>query len=219
MIFPLLLSSKINLNKKTKDVFNYKIKTGIFGNSIKVKSGNVQMKKLNEKKLLSINIFSGIVSYNFYKPNDSIYIEKTSFPKEEYIYKKQEDSWKLIKYEATKEREYKKNLERKFKTKSLPLVEISKKYLDSKIGDTTKFFLLGEEYYFFKKSENKNQKTAKFCIGGIKKRDDDETLFSNQLFLEYKNIKEYPNIFKTSFEVKKSNLFKGKYSIIGEKKE
>lgn len=225
MLFPLFISSqpkddnsKIIQDNSMETIFNYKVKAGILWNTLKI-PGEVEMKKQNNKKLLTANLFSGRISYIFYKANDSIYIEKTSFPEETYIYKKNKDNWKLIGYKSKKQREYKKNLEGKFKTNSFPLVEIPEKFLNSKMGDTTRFFLLGEEYYFFKKSKNTNKKTANFYVGGIKKRKEDKTLFGNKVYAKYKNLENYPKFLKTSFEVKKGGAFNGKYIITGEKKE
>jgi hypothetical protein len=222
-LFPLFISfhpknntSKIFQNNQMETVYNYKIKAGIFRNAIKI-PGNVKMGKQNQNKILTANLFSGRISYNFYK-NDSIYIEKTSFPDETYIYKKIQNNWKLISYESKKQREYKKNLEGKFKTNSKTIIEISEEYFKSKIGDTVSFFLLGEEYYFFKKSENNYKKNAEFCVGGVKKRKEDKTLFSNKIYTKFNNSQDYPQFLKTSFEVKGGGIFNGEYVVTGERK-
>lgn len=198
-------------------VFSYNIETRVFGKNI----GTVEKREGPLKESFNVGLLYDLIEYNFVKKNDSVYIEELSVPDEKYVYKKREGSWKLINYSASgDERPYKKDLEGKFKTNSLPLAEISRKHLNPDVGDTIKFFLLGNEYKFYKKSENTN--FSKFKIEGIDidKRDEtevkeDNVLFNNEIKGKFRKGLEVPYKFRVPFEVKRKRFFSGEYAAIG----
>lgn len=202
LITPFLISAG---DSKNLD-FDYKIKKEIFY------IGNMCFNRNSKSTSLNIGLFDNIVSYSFNKLNDSTYIERLGVPKERYLYKKRNGFWELLNYKG--KREYKQDLEGDFKTKAIPLVDIPPEDLKFN-NDTLKFFLLGENYYFYTKSSSSN--IVNFKIGGIKVRKEDKNIFDENVSAKY-NGKELPDEFRTSFKVKSFWPFNGTHHVTGKLK-